>query len=54
MYHILIKSQILRLSNDINNIKMGKRMPLKINQEFKKNVFFLKFLARDISFNNFF
>ena len=31
MYHILIKRQILRLSNDINNIKMEKRMPLRIN-----------------------
>ena len=31
VYHILIKRQIKRLSNDISNIKMGKRMLLKIN-----------------------
>ena len=29
MYHISIKRQILGLSNDINDIKMG--MPLKFN-----------------------
>ena len=31
MYHMLIKIQIIRLSNDIDNIKMGKRILLKIN-----------------------
>ena len=31
MYHISIKKQILGLSNDINDIKVGERMPLKIN-----------------------
>ena len=46
MYQILIKSQILRQFNDINNIKMGKRMPLKINQEFKKRVFIEMFGQR--------
>ena len=54
MYYILIKRQIIRLSNGISNIKMGKRMLLKINQENEKRVFFLKFLASDISLNNLF
>ena len=31
MYYILMKRQIIRLSNDISNIKMGKRMLLKSN-----------------------
>ena len=31
MYHISIERQIIRLSNDIDNIKMGERMLLKIN-----------------------
>ena len=31
MYHMLIKRQIIGLSNDIDNIKMGKRILLKIN-----------------------
>ena len=44
MYHILIKRRIIRLSNDISNIEMGKIILLKINLEF-----FLKFLAIDIS-----
>ena len=33
MYYILIERQIRRLSNGISNIKMGKRMLLKINQK---------------------
>ena len=32
MYHILIKRQILRLSDDINNIKMGKRCLRKLTK----------------------
>ena len=51
MYHMLIKRQIIRLSNDINNIKMGKRILLKINQEIEKSSFSLNFLASDISLN---
>ena len=31
MYHMLIERQMIRLSNDIDNIKMGKRILLKIN-----------------------
>ena len=31
MYHISMKRQIIRLSNDINNIRMDKRILLKIN-----------------------
>ena len=31
MYHILLERQIIRLSNDIDDIVMGKRMLLKIN-----------------------
>ena len=31
MYHISIKRQIIRLSIDINNIRMDKRILLKIN-----------------------
>ena len=54
MYYILIKRQIIRLSNGISNIKMGKRMLLKINNKNEKLVFFLKFLASDISLNNLF
>ena len=41
MYYILIKRQIIRLSNDISNIKMGKRMLLKISQK-KEMSFFLE------------
>ena len=52
MYYILIKRQIIRLSNGISNIKMGKRMLLKINNKNEKLVFFLKYLASDISLNN--
>ena len=52
--HILIKRQIKRLSNDISNIKMGKRMLLKINQKNEKLAFFLKLLANHISLNNLF
>ena len=36
MYYILIERQIVRLSNGISNIKMGKRMLLKINQRNEK------------------
>ena len=32
MYYVLIERQIIRLSNGIHNIKMGKRMLLKINK----------------------
>ena len=31
MYHMLIERQMIRLSNDIDNIKMGKNIFLKIN-----------------------
>ena len=48
MYHILIKRQIIRLSNYIRNIKMGKIMLLKIIN------FLDLFLATDISRNNLF
>ena len=33
MYYIVIKRQIIRLSNGISNIKMGKRMLPKINNK---------------------
>ena len=36
MYYIVIKRQIIRLSNGISNIKMGKRMLLKINYKNEK------------------
>ena len=36
MYYILIERQIISLSNGISNIKMGKRMLLKINQKNEK------------------
>ena len=36
MYYILIERQIIRLSNGISNIKMGKRMLLKINPKNEK------------------
>ena len=36
MYYILIKRQIIRLSNGISNIKIGKRMLLKINNKNEK------------------
>ena len=54
MYYILIKRQIIRLSNGISNIKMGKRMLLKINNKNEKYFFSLNFLASDISLNNLF
>ena len=54
MYHLLIKRQIIRLSNDVNNINMGKTILPKIEWEFEKFVFFLKFVASDISLNNLF
>ena len=54
MYYILIKRQIIRLSNGISNIKVGKRMPLKINNKNEKIVFFLKYLANNISLKNLF
>ena len=40
MYYILIERQIIRLSNGISNIKMGKRMLLKINKKKRKMSFF--------------
>ena len=52
MYHVSIKRQIIRLSNDMNNIKMDKRILLKINKEMEKLFFFLIFLAGDTSRNN--
>ena len=36
MYHMSTKSQIIRLSNDMNNIRMNKRILLKINEEIEK------------------
>ena len=54
MYYIFIKRQMIRLSNDIRNIKMGKRILLKINWKFEKCFFFFIFLASDISLNFFF
>ena len=54
MYYVLIERQIIRLSNGISNIKMGKRMLLKINKRIEKLVFFLILLASDISLNNLF
>ena len=35
-------------------IKMGKNVLLKICREFEKMIFFLHFLANDISLNNLF
>ena len=43
MYHVLIRRQIIKLSNDITIVKMGKRILLKISREFEKNIFFLLF-----------
>ena len=54
IYHISIKRQILRLSNDIDNIKMVKRILLKINYEIEKSVFLLNSLTIDILLNNLF
>ena len=36
MYYVLIERQIIRLSNGISNIKMGKIMLLKINKRIEK------------------
>ena len=36
MYYILMKSQIIRLSDGISNIKKGKRMLLKIKNKNEK------------------
>ena len=36
MYYVLIERQIIRLSNGISNINMGKRMLLKINKRIEK------------------
>ena len=41
MYHMLIKRQIIRLSNDIDNIKMCKRI-LQETKKLKKSFVFLK------------
>ena len=54
MYHISIERQIIRLSNDMNNIRMDKRILLIIKQEIEKWFFFLIFLASDTSLNNLF
>ena len=54
MYHALIRRQIIKLSNDITKIKMGKSILLKISREFEKLIFVLHFLASDISLNNLF
>ena len=37
IYYMSIKRQIIRLSNDIDNIKMVKRILLKINYEIEKS-----------------
>ena len=52
MYHIL--RQIMRLSNDISNIKIDtrNRILMKVNREFLKTSFFLILLTRNISLNN--
>ena len=52
MYHIL--RQIMRLSNDISNIKIDtrNRIVMKVNREFLKTIFFLILLTRNISLNN--
>ena len=49
MYYILIKRQIIRLSNGISNIKVGKRMLPKINEKNEKCFFFLIFFWPAIS-----
>ena len=36
MYHALINRQIIKLFNDITQIKMGKRILLKISREFEE------------------
>ena len=55
MYHILIKSQIIKVSYDMSKIKKDlKKIPMKISRDFKKMIFFLHFLASDISLNNLF
>ena len=36
MYHISMKGQIIRLSNYTSNMKMGKRILLRIHNEFEK------------------
>ena len=49
MYHNYInKKQIIRLSNDMNNIRMNTRILLKINEEIEKWLvfFFLIFVQR--------
>ena len=46
MYYILIERQIIRLSNGISNIKMGKRILLKINKKKRKMSFFLKIFGQ--------
>ena len=38
MYYIFIKTQIIRLSNDISNIKTNKVILYKINWEFEKKL----------------
>ena len=34
MYHILMKKQIIRLSNDMSSMKMGKRLAENLKNEF--------------------
>ena len=52
MYHISGKD-IIRLCNDMNNIRMNKRILMKINREIEKWFLFLKLMASDISLNLF-
>ena len=40
MYHTFIKGQMIKLSNDISTIKIGKRILLKLTENLKKLVFF--------------
>ena len=46
MYYLLIKRQIISLSNGISNIKMGKRMLPKINNKNEKMRFFLEIFGQ--------
>ena len=54
MFRALIRRQIIKLSNDMTIIKMAESILLKISREFEKMIFFLHFLASDISLNNLF
>ena len=46
IYHVLIKRQMIKLSNDITVVKMGKRILLKISREFEKMIIFLTFFGQ--------